>query len=119
MNRWQSTATAYTQDAKVLVDFIDQTTTGADLPKAECPADENNADGTDKIRWSKITSGAMTGFYVCVETQKTVNNFVRVSLRGNALARIQKDNIDYKEGNRSYFPSANIQVEGKGYLFTK
>jgi prepilin-type N-terminal cleavage/methylation domain-containing protein len=122
MNRWKATTTAYTQDAKVLVDFVDQTianATNPDLPTATCPPDEKNTDGTDKIKWSKITPNNSTSFYACIETKKTLNNTVQVNLRGNALARIQKDDIDYKKNNQTYFPSASIQVEGRGYLFTQ
>jgi prepilin-type N-terminal cleavage/methylation domain-containing protein len=122
MNRWKATTTAYTQDANVLIDFVDQTPVSAanpDLPTATCPPDEKNTDGTFKIKWSKITPNNLTGFYACVETKKTLNNTVQVNLRGNALARVQKDSIDYKKENQTYFPSASIQVEGRGYLYTQ
>lgn len=120
MNQWQAASTKYEQNVNVLIDFVDQTTTGTDLPPATCPADEKDpTTDNDVIKWSKVTPASFTGFYACVETVKTPNSTVQVSLRGNALARLQKDGIDYKKENKSYFPSASIRVEGRGYLFTK
>jgi prepilin-type N-terminal cleavage/methylation domain-containing protein len=119
MNQWQATTTAYTQDVRVLADFVDQTTTATGLPAASCPADEKDAAGNEITKWSKVTPGSFTSFYACVETLKTPNSTVEVSLLGNALARLQNDNIDYNKDNKSYFPTANIRVEGRGYLFTK
>lgn len=120
MNQWQAMPTAYTQKVNVLIDFVDQTTTGTDLPPATCPADEKDATtGNDVIKWSKVTPASFTSFYACVETVKSPNSTVQVSLRGNALARLQKDQIDYKKDNKSYFPTATKRVEGRGYLFTK
>lgn len=120
MKQWQAAATTpYTQSVNVLLDFIDHTTTGSDLPAATCPADEKDAAGNNITKWSKVTASSFTSFYACVETQKTPNSTVQVSLRGNALARLQTSNIDYTKGNQSYFPSASIRVEGRGYLYTK
>jgi prepilin-type N-terminal cleavage/methylation domain-containing protein len=120
MNQWQaSNTTAYTQNVQVLTDFIDQTTTGTNLPTATCPANEKDTDGNDVTKWSKITPGSFTSFYACVETLKSPNSTVELSLRGNALARLQNNNIDYSKDNKNYFPSGSIRVEGRGYLFTK
>jgi prepilin-type N-terminal cleavage/methylation domain-containing protein len=117
MNQWKAQTTAYPpQSVPVLIDFVDQTT---NLPAATCPANEKDADGNEITKWSKITPGSFTSFYACVETLKTPNSTVELSLRGNALARLQNDNIDYNQNNKSYFPTASIRVEGRGYLFTK
>jgi prepilin-type N-terminal cleavage/methylation domain-containing protein len=119
MNQWKAQTTAYTQSVQVLNDFVDQTTSGTNLPAATCPADEKDADGNEITKWSKITPGSFTSFYACVETLKTPNSIVQLSLRGNALARLQNNNIDYNQNNKSYFPTASIRVQGRGYLFTK
>lgn len=119
MNQWRATTTKYSQNVNVLLDYIDQTTTGSGLPSATCPADEKDAAGNNITKWSKVTPGSFTSFYACVETLKTPNSTVQVSLRGNALARLQSSNIDYSNNNKTYFPSASIRVQGRGYLFTK
>lgn len=111
MNRWTAASTAYTQQAHVLADFIDQTTNNA--PLATCPT--NTTDTT----WSTVVPTSMTGFYACVETKKTLNTTVQVFLRGNALARIQNNSLGYSENNKTYFPSASARVEGRSYLFTR
>ncbi|BAZ14879.1 hypothetical protein NIES4071_67490 [Calothrix sp. NIES-4071] len=111
MNRWMATSTAYDQRADVLVDFIDQTTTNA--PPATCPA--NTTDTT----WSTVAPTSMTGFYACIETKKTLNTTAQVFLRGNALARVQNNNVNYSENNKTYFPTVSTRVEGRSYLFTR
>ncbi|MBN3950914.1 MAG: prepilin-type N-terminal cleavage/methylation domain-containing protein [Nostoc sp. NMS7] len=102
MNSWKATAsTAYTQQASVLIDYIDQTSIGSTLPT--CPT------GT-------LSSGSFMGFYTCVDVANTT---AQVFLRGNALARLQTSNFDYSSNNQTYFPTANVRVQGRGYLFAK
>lgn len=120
MNQWNAVkGTAYTQNVNVLLDYIDQTTSSSDLPPATCPPNEQDASGNPITQWSKVTPGSFTSFYACVETLQTPNSTVQVSLRGNALARVQTNNIDYTNNNNTYFPSASVRVQGRGYLFTK
>lgn len=111
MNTWTKAATDYDQKPLVLLDFIDQTTTTDLANKTPCPSD------TTDIKWSKVTAANMTSFYVCVDT--TTNTTAQVFLRGNALARLQNDNLDYTDSKKTYFPSASIRVQKRGYLFTK
>ncbi len=122
MNSWTKATASYTADTTVLVDFIDQTKTD-DVPAAPsvtCPA--------DSITWSKVPPNTatfnirdtykMTGFYSCVDR---VNTTAQVFIRGNALARIETDSnkIKYTDSKKTYFPTASIRVQGRGYLFTK
>lgn len=111
MNTWTKASTDYDQKPLVLLDFIDQTTTTDIANKTPCPSD------TTDIKWSKVTPANMTSFYVCVDT--TTNTTAQVFLRGNALARLQNDNLDYTDSKKTYFPSANIRVQKRGYLFTR
>ncbi len=111
MNTWTKAPTDYEQNPLVLLDFIDQTTTTDIANKTPCPSDITD------IKWSKVTPANMTSFYVCVDT--TTNTTAQVFLRGNALARLQNDNLDYTDSKKTYFPSANIRVQKRGYLFTK
>jgi hypothetical protein len=109
MNNWQKSATAaYTTDANVLIDYVDQTKPPDSPPAATCPANTT----TPPITWSKITtSNGMTGFYVCVDKANTT---AKVFIRGNALARRESDpdRIKYRDEQKSYFPTANAIVQG-------
>jgi len=112
MNRWDGRTTPqtntpdadqndedYTNTPQVLVDYIDHST--SNLPPNEtCPNDSNNKFKTHS-------------FYACVYSSQ---NIARVYLRGNALARIQSNNITYDESTSSYFPTAKIEVKGIGSL---
>ncbi|BBD67207.1 hypothetical protein NIES4072_55000 [Nostoc commune NIES-4072] len=120
MNAWVKATPDYTADTTVLVDFIDQTKTDdtTPAPAATCPTDNNT--------WQKVSpnttsfntrnTSKMTGFYACIDR---VNTTAQVFLRGNALARLQSNNFNYINTNKTYFPSASIRVQGRGYLFTK
>ncbi|MBG1262337.1 hormogonium polysaccharide secretion pseudopilin HpsC [Nostoc commune] len=112
MNAWTKEATeSYTADTTVLVDFIDQTITNVtNVPPAPACATSVPAS------FSTRDTGKMNSFYACIDVANTT---AQVFLRGNALARLQKDNLNYKESSRTYFPNASIRVQGRGYLFTK
>ncbi|MEA5621599.1 hormogonium polysaccharide secretion pseudopilin HpsC [Nostoc sp. UHCC 0251] len=127
MNAWTKAAVvapAVPPAPLVLVDFIDQTKTDdvPETPSVTCPP--NSANNT----WSKVPPNTatfntrdtykMTGFYSCVDR---VNTTAQVFIRGNALARIETDSnkIKYADSKKTYFPTASIRVQGRGYLFTK
>lgn len=122
MNAWTKATENYTVDTLVLVDFIDQSKTDdvPALPGLICPANST----TPPITWSQVppasfntsATGKMTSFYACIDR---VNTTAQVFLRGNALARLQNDNLNYKDSSKTYFPNASIRVQGRGYLFTK
>ncbi|MEH1962231.1 MAG: hormogonium polysaccharide secretion pseudopilin HpsC [Nostoc sp.] len=102
MNSWKATASkAYANPASVLIDYIDQTSIGSTI--LTCPT------GT-------LSSGSFMGFYTCVDVANTT---AQVFLRGNALARLQTSNFNYSSTNQTYFPTANVRVQGHGYLFAK
>ncbi|MEA5617083.1 hormogonium polysaccharide secretion pseudopilin HpsC [Cronbergia sp. UHCC 0137] len=120
MNKWKKKESVdYTQGIQVLVDYIDGTTT-TNTPAATCPP--NTTD--PKVTWSKITPASfgtadinkMTGFYSCVDR---VNTTAQIFVRGNAIARIDNNvnNMNYSDGTKTYFPTANTRVEGRGALF--
>ncbi|MFQ4144069.1 hormogonium polysaccharide secretion pseudopilin HpsC [Chlorogloeopsis sp. ULAP02] len=100
MNQWQTSLTAsdsYTQRVETLVDYI--STTG---PGVTCPTGAQGI-GTN-------------GFYACVNA---TNILAQVYIRGNALARLQNNNLVYANDRKNYFPSVNAQIQGRGFLFTK
>ncbi|BAY63322.1 hypothetical protein NIES22_34080 [Calothrix brevissima NIES-22] len=107
-----TTNVSYQDSPVVLIDYIDQTTTGA--PAAiTCPT------GTSKVTpasFNTRTPGQMTSFYACVDTTNTA---AQVFLRGNALARIRSSNFNYSSSQKNYFPQVSIRVQGRGFLFTQ
>ncbi|MDZ8028728.1 MAG: hormogonium polysaccharide secretion pseudopilin HpsC [Nostoc sp. SerVER01] len=114
MNSWTNSlgvGESYNQSPVVLVDFIDQTTTGA--PGAVCSTGFTQIPAT-------ITR---TGFYTCVNSVGTDNrSTVEVYLRGNAQARLIENDetkIRYTQSKASYFPSGNIKVQGRSFIFNK
>ena len=122
MNQWQRSG-SFTNDPQVLVDFIDQTprnqTTVPNITPS-CAQDANQPG----VTITPISSTTMTSFYACVSNyadptnQGQVISTAQIFIRGNALARIQTSNIDYKDkSQQTYFPtvSAIIQARGSSY----
>lgn len=103
MNSWEKGADAYTDRIIPLIDFVDQTTNSP--PTATCP------DGLSPIE----PADNSTGFYACVDIETTT---AQVFIRGNALARLESNpnNINFSEANRTFFPSTNVRVQGRGLL---
>ena len=50
-------------------------------------------------------------FYACVDTSR---NLARVTIRGNSLRRLQPDNANYHPDKSAFFPTASVQVQGRG-----
>ncbi|MEJ1930279.1 hormogonium polysaccharide secretion pseudopilin HpsC [Nostoc sp. NIES-2111] len=98
----------------VLVDFIDQTITGSPA-KATCPTGSNLV-APNTANFNTRDTFNMTSFYACVDR---VNTTAQVFIRGNAIARLQNNNISYTASRSAYFPTASIRVQGRGYLFTQ
>lgn len=117
MKKWKKASASYTNDAVVLIDFVDQSTSS--VPAATCPPDVTDpTDSTKKlIEWSVVAPTNMTGFYACVD--KTNNVTSQVFIRGNALARnsTNASQILYSDAKKSYFPTVNVRVQGRGYLY--
>jgi prepilin-type N-terminal cleavage/methylation domain-containing protein len=113
MSRWTKGADNYAKNFGnlVLVDYIDQQiqqTNGLPAVPANinCTANEQ-----------RVPADTVNSFYACVNSKDT---YARVYIRGNALARIQRDNFDYNPNLAgSLFPTGTIQVQGSGSLFTR
>ncbi|OYD94102.1 hypothetical protein CDG77_12640 [Nostoc sp. 'Peltigera membranacea cyanobiont' 213] len=114
MNSWIGGGT-YNQVPVVLVDFIDQTTIAQGAP----------ATATCSTNFSQVPTAATivrSGFYACVNSVSLNNrSAAEVYLRGNAQARLIQDEtkVRYAQIRSSYFPSANIKVQGSSFIFTK
>lgn len=105
MNQWQTGLGAsanYSTDNPVitLIDYVSTTGTGTTAP---CSS-------------PNLVGSTNSGFFACVDANEVL---AKVYIRGNALARVQNDNLAYNDNKKSYFPSANIRVQGRGFLFTK
>jgi type II secretory pathway pseudopilin PulG len=57
------------------------------------------------------TEGPSHSFYACVDTSR---NLARVTIRGNSLRRLQPDNANYDPDKSAFFPTASVQVQGRG-----
>jgi type II secretory pathway pseudopilin PulG len=121
MNQWQRSG-SFTNDPHVLVDFIDQTPRDQTNVPNITPSCANANQSSVTI--TPISSTTMTSFYACVSNyadptnQGQVISTAQIFIRGNALARIQTSNIDYKDkSQQTYFPtvSAIIQARGSSY----
>jgi type II secretory pathway pseudopilin PulG len=101
---------AYTSQLNTLVDGIDQTTNVEGSPAPVCNTGEQQVPKYDAPNFpNKFKTG---GFYVCVDAKKYV---ARIHIRGNALARI-KPGAKYNVQQSIYFPTASIQIKGRGFL---
>ncbi len=142
MNNWTSAggSTKYsaTQIPLAVVDYIDQTPINTTTnPAPSCPSiDDPDSTATPKAKlpmqvpdFSSSAGGDATpastdsvntqGFYVCVDSTKTS---AQIYLRGNALARLQNNNLNFIQANSSmqtYFPTVSTQVQGIGFLYTQ
>jgi hypothetical protein len=118
MNKWKKSSETYSTGdiATVLIDYVDQTTDSR--PDATCPDDVKDPNDSTKnlITWSPVKPTSMTGFYVCVDKANTT---AQVFIRGNAMARMENDaaKIKYSEGNKTYFPTTSVRVQGRGFLY--
>lgn len=98
MNSWlKKTGENYTDSAWTLVDFIDKSTNSV---QPSCPLDSQ-----------QVPSTLVGGFYACVNSAKT---WAQIYIRGNALARIEDDSV-YTTARSSYFPTAKLRVQGRGW----
>ena len=127
MNNWTTESgsntsydTADLPESNILVDYIDQTNTtdNPNLP-SEAEACPDTAVGTDP-GWTQVPDYNVVSdtfktysFYTCVYSSK---NTARVFLRGNALARIEKNNYTYTPQKSAFFPKARVEVTGTGVL---
>jgi len=104
MNQWQTGlgASANYSTNNPVVTLIDYISTTA--PSSTPCASPNLVGSTN------------SGFFACVDANEVL---AQVYIRGNALARVENNNLAYTSNKKSYFPSASIRVQGRGFLFTK
>lgn len=102
MNQWTKHSDAYNTNVDILVDYVDQSST-ASLPFT-CAAPQ---------RVPLIASTVPNSFYTCVDSTR---NLAQVYIRGNALARFNRVPPPYSQIQSAYFPTTQIQVEGRGFL---
>ncbi|MCC5634271.1 hormogonium polysaccharide secretion pseudopilin HpsC [Nostoc sp. CHAB 5844] len=113
MNQWQTALTSgqnYGTNNPVvtLVDYISTTSPTISTNTAGvCP-------GTNAS--PKLVGTVASGFFTCIDANEVL---AQVFIRGNALARVQNNNLNYQDSQKSYFPSASVRVQGRGFLFTK
>jgi len=122
MNRWTKGTDPYLDKSiNVLVDYVDRDTPRSQRIPAELSCDTSPIPGvTPRTPREQRVPAATTAnsFYACVNSTE---NYARIYLRGNALARLEKKNPSpsYTENNSAYFPTTTIQVKGSGFLFTR
>ncbi len=122
MNRWKKGADRYNDSSiNVLVDYVDRETARSQIIPAALECDRSAIPGvTPRTEREQRVPRATTAnsFYACVNSTE---NYARIYLRGNALARLDKKNPSpsYTARNSAYFPTITIQVKGNGFLFTR
>jgi type II secretory pathway pseudopilin PulG len=127
MNKWQKDTAPYNFNLgnNVLVDYIDRpTSTGKPPGEMECyntltggSTDKNLLEQRVPPANVQLNGRPIDNFYACVNSNK---NYVRIYLRGNALARIQKTNPPpFSANNSAYFPTVTALVQGNGSLYTR
>lgn len=104
MNQWQAASANYDNTNQVLT-LVDYISTTAPPAPATAPCSSTNLVGSQT-----------SGFFACVDANEVL---AQVYIRGNALARLQNDNVPYTDDTKTYFPSSSIRVQGHGFLFTK
>lgn len=108
MNLWKKQTTGgngnYTDQVATLIDFVDQSATTTQFPPISCP-----------VNMQQIPATPVGGFVACVDSAKTT---AQVYIRGNALARLQNNAATYSSNSSTYFPTASIQIKGRGFLGT-
>jgi type II secretory pathway pseudopilin PulG len=139
MNQWRSPdttnypnlTTSYTATTQVLVDYIDQTvppaTPTANSPNIQISAASCGRDANQSgVTITPVSSTTMTSFYVCVSNYLDKNkkgqviSTAQIFLRGNALARMQSNSINYTDKNQqTFFPTVSAIVQARGFLYTQ
>ena len=126
MNAWtKNTSAAYTAQIQTLIDYVDTTSLAHAPQKVDCNITINSiSPSTNTVTETPLPTltGAIeqAGFFACVNSLDSDNrSLAQVYLRGNALARIQQNPPGYSDNAKSYFPTANVRVEGHSFIFTQ
>ena len=106
---------------QVLVNYIDHTG-GPPSDPQECEKALGNPTATVPGQLAPVAvleptlrvSNQVNSFYACVDTAR---NLARVTIRGNSLRRLQDSDVVFSANNNSaFFPTATVQVQGRGVL---
>ena len=113
MNAWKKGGSYKTsQNPDVLVDYVDSSQGFKTVDcKSVFPKSKKSKDSLKVPALNGVLNNA--SFYACVDIDNTT---AKIFLRGNALARIEEKNYSYKDNLKSYFPSARINVKGRGFI---
>ncbi|MBN3910033.1 MAG: prepilin-type N-terminal cleavage/methylation domain-containing protein [Nostoc sp. NMS1] len=101
MNQWQTASGSYTQRVDTLIDYVSTTAPTSTTTPCSSP---------------NLVGSQTSGFFACVDANEVL---AQVYIRGNALARLQNNNLAYADNTKTYFPSSSIRVQGRGFLFSK
>jgi hypothetical protein len=94
--------------------FTDRATTGTLTTEQQAKKDALLVPGfAAPNQYSTLTDLNTASFYACVDSDKIT---AKVFIRGNALARIDNQNNAYTAPKSTYFPTASIQVKGRGLI---
>ncbi len=112
-----TTGGANFDNQQVLVNYIDHSRPV--VPNNECTTALGNpttqtGGGTPVAipeETLKVVNPNINSFYACVDTQR---NLARVTIKGNSLRRLQANNADYNPNSPAFFPTATVQVQGRG-----
>jgi len=105
----------------VLVNYIDHTpkllnnnecTSALGNPTVTLGGGGSNPIGENTLKVTDLTTQT-NSFYACVDTAR---NIARVTIRGNSLRRLQDSNVPSSPNNSAFFPTASVQVQGRGAL---
>jgi hypothetical protein len=108
---------------EVLVNYIDHSRGPTPTANNECTIALGNPKDTTGVTPKDIPETTLrippappddvNSFYACVDTSK---NLARVTIRGNSLRRFQDSNVLSSADNSAFFPTASVQVQGRGAL---
>ncbi|MBD1908849.1 type II secretion system protein [Trichocoleus sp. FACHB-832] len=103
MKQWVKHPDSYNADMNaILIDYVDRSALNV---RNTCPT-------------GQTPTSVIAGFYACVNATGTT---AQVFIRGNAWQRINNSSSPdpYTDARATYFPSASIRVQGRGFLYTK
>lgn len=101
----------------VLVNYIDDSSPGPSVTPNECtialgrPTTQTGTTIPEDTLKITDRQNNINSFYACVDTAR---NVARVNIRGNSLRRFQPSGAYYDANKSAYFPTASVQVQGRG-----
>ena len=118
MNKWEKGNGSYNlSNVATLVDYIDASQISTSNKKELSPIDCSTVFDVDNKK-AKVPSSSNTkldngSFYACVDVDKVS---AKIFIRGNAYARLNDKNNSFDKSRESFFPTASIQINGKGLI---